>query len=197
MLDRMGSPTAFVRGSTPRSLRRIFSGFRHRYATGGELADLLLGAKRMTQEYGSMQAGFFEGFREEDETVIPALTAFTDKLSAGFREECNSLLPSPRRGSACKRLNLFLRWMVRRDEVDPGGWDEVPASKLLVPLDVHMYRSSVALGLTRRKSADLRTALEVTEGFRRICPEDPVRYDFTLTRLGIGEGRQRRSRCTQ
>ena len=75
--------------------------------------------------------------------------------------------------------------MVRRDEVDPGGWDEVRPARLIVPLDTHQYRLCTALGFTRRKSADLRTALEITEAFRRIAPEDPVRYDFSLTRAGI------------
>ena len=95
------------------------------------------------------------------------------------------LLPFPEKGSACKRLNLFLRWMVRKDRVDPGGWDGVPASKLIVPLDTHMYGITRGLGFTERKSADLRTAIEATAAFRKIAPRDPVRYDFALTRPGI------------
>jgi uncharacterized protein (TIGR02757 family) len=77
--------------------------------------------------------------------------------------------------------------MARRDEVDPGGWVDVPASKLIVPIDTHMHRVSLLLGLTRRKQADMRTAIEITEGFRAITPEDPVKYDFALTRFGIRE----------
>ncbi len=95
------------------------------------------------------------------------------------------LLPSPGKGSACKRLNLFLRWMVRSDDVDPGGWSGVDAGKLIVPLDTHMHRMGLEVGLTRRKQADMQAALEVTRAFRTIAPEDPVRYDFALTRLGI------------
>jgi uncharacterized protein (TIGR02757 family) len=75
--------------------------------------------------------------------------------------------------------------MVRRDRVDPGGWERVPASKLIVPLDVHMHRISLAMGLTDRKQANMRAALETTAAFRKMMPEDPVRYDFSLTRLGI------------
>ena len=97
----------------------------------------------------------------------------------------NSLLPCPEKGSACKRFHLFLRWMVRNDAVDPGGWDGISASKLIVPLDVHMHRICMRLGLTSRAQADLKTALEVTGRFRAIVPEDPVRYDFALTRIGI------------
>ena len=75
--------------------------------------------------------------------------------------------------------------MVRRDSVDPGGWENIAPSKLIVPLDVHMHRISLALGLTGRKQADLRTACDITGSFRKIMPSDPVRYDFCLTRVGI------------
>ncbi|MBW2545477.1 MAG: TIGR02757 family protein, partial [Deltaproteobacteria bacterium] len=94
-------------------------------------------------------------------------------------------VPLPAKGSACKRLNLFLRWMVRRDDVDPGGWDDIPPSKLVIPLDTHMHRICLAFGFTKRKQADMKTALEITDSFRAIVPDDPVRYDFALTRLGI------------
>ena len=89
------------------------------------------------------------------------------------------------RGSACKRLNLFLRWMIRADGVDPGGWNMISASKLLIPLDVHMHRFSILLGLTERRHADLKTAREITESMKVFSPVDPVKYDFALTRLGI------------
>ena len=75
--------------------------------------------------------------------------------------------------------------MVRQDDVDPGGWANVPLSKLIIPLDTHMHRICSLLHCTRRKQADMRTAIEITQSFREIAPEDPVRYDFALTRLGI------------
>jgi uncharacterized protein (TIGR02757 family) len=75
--------------------------------------------------------------------------------------------------------------MVRSDAVDPGGWDDISPAKLIVPLDVHMHRICMALGMTSRKQADLNTALEITQGFRAFVPEDPVKYDFALTRIGI------------
>jgi len=77
--------------------------------------------------------------------------------------------------------------MVRQDKIDPGGWDLVPVSKLIIPLDTHMHRIGLMFNLTRRRQADMRTALEITHAFRRIAPDDPVRYDFALTRLGIRE----------
>ena len=78
-----------------------------------------------------------------------------------------------------------MRWMVREDNVDPGGWKRVSPSKLCVPLDTHMHRICLLLGLTARKNVDIKTALEITGAFHAIEPDDPVRYDFALTRLGI------------
>jgi len=94
-------------------------------------------------------------------------------------------MPSHTGGSAFKRVNLFLRWMVRKDNIDPGGWEGIPASKLLIPLDTHMARISGILGLTGRKQADMKAVLEVTESLKKINDGDPVRYDFSLTRIGI------------
>ena len=184
-LDRMERPREFLERASPEKLRRAFAGFRHRFTKGEDLAGMLLGAKRAVERHGSLEACFMANLSARDETVIPALGAFVDELTRGARSRCKSFLPSPSAGSACKRLNLFLRWMVRADEVDPGGWGRVPASKLLVPLDTHMHRIGVALGFTRRTQPGLRAALEVTAAFRELAPRDPVRYDFALTRLGI------------
>ena len=96
-------------------------------------------------------------------------------------------MPSHTGGSAFKRLNLFLRWMIRDDRVDPGGWKGITASKLIIPLDTHMHRISLHLGLTERKQADMKTAVEVTESFKNIEKKDPIRYDFSLTRIGINK----------
>jgi uncharacterized protein (TIGR02757 family) len=185
VLDRMDSPYLFLRNSSQDSLLKTFGNFKHRFTTGEELATMLFAIKRTVERYGSLHACFSEGLLETHETVIPALSAFVTELSSVFEGRPRSLLPSPDAGSACKRLNLFLRWMVRRDEVDPGGWDSVDPSKLIVPLDVHMHRICLQLGLTRRKQANLKAACEITDAFSTIEPNDPVRYDFVLTRLGI------------
>jgi uncharacterized protein (TIGR02757 family) len=185
VLDRMKKPRPFIDNASHRSLQRTFAGFRHRYVTGTDLADTLWGVKNAFLHYGSLGACFSAGLRPDHETVLPALTEFVDRLRETSRLPRNFLLPSPRSGSACKRLNLFLRWMVRRDEVDCGGWDDVSPAKLIVPMDVHMHRFGRALRLTSRRQADGRTALEVTAALRQIVPHDPVRYDFALTRLAI------------
>ena len=98
---------------------------------------------------------------------------------------CGILITPPEKGSACKRFNLFLRWMVRCDSVDPGGWKCIDKKDLLVPVDTHMFDIATRLGFTHRRYGDLKAALEITAGFARYCPEDPVKFDFSLTRLGI------------
>jgi uncharacterized protein (TIGR02757 family) len=143
------------------------------------------------EKYGSLLECFLAGWNEEDSTVLPGLDAFVKAFPVKTAGCWGGFLPSPAGGSACKRLNLFMRWMVRQDAVDPGGWGQIPPSKLIVPLDVHMHRIGLNLRLTGRRQADLRTAVEVTQAFKEFAPEDPVRYDFALTRLGIRKGMPR------
>jgi uncharacterized protein (TIGR02757 family) len=186
ILDKLGSsPASYVRRARRRTMTRDFAGFKHRFTTGEDLAWLLENLKRALKRHGSLEACFLSNYDPASPTVLPALARFAEELSACDCPPNGMFLPSPERGSACKRLNLFLRWMVRSDEVDLGVWTRVPASKLIVPLDTHMHRISKQLGLTRRNQADMRTALEITDGFRSLAPADPVRYDFALTRLGI------------
>jgi len=185
VLSVMDRPARFVAESTPSGLASAFRGFKHRFTTGEEVGFMLLGAKRMIEQHGSLEKAFARRVKAGDETVLPALCEFTRELNSSAGVRRSSLVPLASDGSACKRMNLFLRWMVRRDAVDPGGWSSVPASKLIVPLDTHMHRVCVAMGFTRRRQADMKAALEATSSFRELSPQDPVRYDFSLTRLGI------------
>jgi len=186
VLAKLGTrPARYLARAEPSRLRRAMRGFRHRFATGEHVSALLVGAGRLLGRHGSLEGCFRLGLGDEDETVLPALQAFAARLAGAAGAPCGHLLADPARGSACKRLNLMLRWLVRRDRVDPGGWEAISAARLIVPLDTHMHRISLALGATARKSADARAAAEVTRAFRGICPDDPVRYDFALTRLGI------------
>ncbi len=186
VLEPMGAhPAAFVRAATPASLAARYATFIHRFTTGDHLVRLLLALDRVMAAHGSLHACFCACVRRGDETVVPALGRFVALLTDGDDAIGRFLVPSPARGSACKRLNLFLRWMVRQDEVDPGGWKGVPPSMLVVPLDTHMARICRMLDLTRRSQDDLRTALEITRAFGLVAPDDPVRYDFALTRLGM------------
>lgn len=185
VLDRMTKPGKFLKRVSRKNLDDAFLGFKHRFTTGSEMAAMLYGAKLVIERYGSLGNCLAKGVEGGDDTVIPALRRFVGKIDEGANGGAKSLLPDPSRGSACKRLNMYLRWMVRSDDVDPGGWNGICTSKLVVPIDTHMHRICTELGLTKRRAADLKTAVEITEAFRTISRADPVRYDFSLTRLGI------------
>lgn len=185
ILDMMTpSPRLFLKQSTYSSMCEVFKGFKHRFANGDHLVALLQGVKNVTRQYGSLNDCFVHAVSDNDRTVIPALNFFGKALTVG-NSDPGHLIALPEKGSACKRMNLFLRWMVRRDLVDPGGWHGVPASKLIIPLDTHMHKISLKLGFTEKQQANMHTALEITNGFRQIIPDDPVKYDFVLTRFGI------------
>ncbi|HBA86140.1 MAG TPA: TIGR02757 family protein [Verrucomicrobia bacterium] len=178
VLDRMdGSPSEFLRRHNARQLGLMFDGFKHRWTTRANLVALLVNARKLIQQHGSLESGFSERRIITRETLLTAM----DRFGAGFE----GLIARPSDGSACKRFNLFLRWMVRCDAIDPGGWTGISPGALIVPVDTHMHRIALQLRLTRRKTADLKTALEITEAFGRLAPDDPVRYDFSLTRFGI------------
>lgn len=190
-LERMdGSPARFLRDTAPTKIRSRTRGFVHRFTTDDDLARLLIGMKTLLKRYGSLNAAFAGKLSPGDVTVLPALAAFARELNDCGGGERNYLVVSPADGSACKRMNLYLRWMVRRVDVDLGGWRGVDPSMLVVPLDTHMHRLAMRLGATRRKSGDLRTAMEITSAFALLAPDDPVRYDFPLTRMGIYPGAQ-------
>ena len=190
VLSAMGpGPLAFLRDNSDKTIMRTFSGFKHRFTDGRKLASMLVGLKRVVARYGSLEACFYDGMNHNEAHLLGAMSAFVANLRQCAKNSLDHLVPSPVKGSACKRLNLFLRWMVRCDDVDPGGWKGIPPAMLLVPLDVHMHRIAQSMHMTRRKQANMKTVLEITEGFRAIDPSDPVKYDFCLTRLGIrGDG---------
>ena len=109
------------------------------------------------------------------------------------------LFPSPDKGSACKRPNLFLRWMVRTQDVDFGIWDRIPPSKLIIPLDTHIAKIARCIGLTKRTSSDWKTAKEITDSLKKFDPEDPLKYDFALCHHGISglcKGGKSESSCS-
>ncbi len=181
LLGAMGpEPSAFLRDCRSPSDAGNACCFRHRFTPGEEMAAVLFAVASIQRAAGSLQE-VMRGCRGGAQASAMLVEAVLRE--AGL--ERSSMLPHPGLGSACKRLHLMLRWLVRRDEVDPGGWDALPPRDLLVPLDVHMHRAGTLLGMTSRRQADAKTVEEITEGFRRIRPDDPVRYDFSLTRFGI------------
>ena len=187
VLETMGpSPVRFLAEESESAVRKTFREFKHRFTTGEELASLLVALQRVLGRYGSLEACFLHGMDDAGLHCGRGPRTFRSRTwRRRFPLRQHVSLPSPARGSACKRLNLFLlRWMARSDDVDPGVWKGLPASSLIVPLDTHMHRIALSMKLTHRKQADMRTALEITRAFQAIAPDDPVRYDFSLTPTG-------------
>ena len=186
VLDLIGeSPVEFVQSTSKIDMLKLFGGFKYRFTTGTDISLMLFGIKRLLNDYGSIESAFLNGYSAEDENLLPAMSSFVEKIVRDFPDGKTYLLPSPNKGSACKRFNLFLRWMVRSDQVDPGGWNTIPTSKLLIPLDTHMNNICTSTGITKRKNADLKAVIEITEWFKAVNANDPIKYDFALTRFGI------------
>lgn len=181
---RLSSPREAVESLSKAELERLFAGFRYRFVTGGQLAALLFGAGECIRRFGSIEGAFRSVGEPGEGTILPALSRFTVLFGSLAGGDLGLLMPDPARGSACKRLHLYLRWMVRRDEIDPGRW-RLSRAQLMIPVDVHMLRVSQILGLTQRRQPDRAASIEITDALREICPDDPVKYDFAMTRLGI------------
>jgi uncharacterized protein (TIGR02757 family) len=188
LLDRIDPPLEFLLAADRRKLAARLRGFRHRWTDAGQIVDLLWGVRAAVRSHRSLGESFTRGIRAGDENVLPALGRWIAALIDAGGPRAAALLADPARGSACKRLLMYLRWMVRSDRIDPGLWTGVSPARLVVPVDVHMHRIGGILGVTKRRAADLRTALELTAAFREIRPRDPLRYDFSLTRIGIRGG---------
>ena len=197
VLDRMTpSPHAYLSGFRRREATHRFAGFAHRFQKTPELVAFLERIAAAISSYGSLGALFRACYRSTDEDIGPSLTRFVETLRC-HDKVLQYLLSSPRDGSACKRMNLFLRWMVRRTPPDLGIWDFVDPAKLVVPLDTHVHRITTFLGLNRRKSADWKAARSITDRLARFDEADPVRYDFAICRLGILDLCSRRRRKEQ
>lgn len=178
-------PHLFLLEHSPAQIRRCFADFRYRVTPGSQLAGLLIGARTQLLQYGSLHHAFARHVRPDHPTVIPAAGAWVDELTTAAETPLDHLLPHPARGSACKRLMLYLRWMVRNDRVDVGSWCDVSPALLVAPVDTHLFAMARGFNWTQRKQANLATALEITAALRRFAPRDPLRYDFALTRPGI------------
>ena len=175
---------------------KLFSGIKYRFNSEKEIIGLIYSIKSALIEYGSLKNLFYSFYNSGDKNITNALTGFVKyfislDMSAVYDKKGQTVgikqfFPSPAEGSACKRLNLYLRWMVRSDDsVDFGIWNKIPPSKLIIPLDTHMARICTHLGLTHYKTTGWKMAEEITDNLKILDPEDPVKYDFALCHLGI------------
>lgn len=176
-------PSAFLMQASRAEQQKALNGFVYRWTRDTHLLAHLRGWQALQDVEPVWVRLQHSGCRNYREALIPILA----DLRAAGEGDPGHLCPDPSAGSACKRLAMWLRWMVRKDEVDPGMWAEhLDPAKLWVPLDTHMFSIAKRLRLTRRKYPDAEAARRITSAFARICPEDPVRYDFAITRLGMG-----------
>lgn len=189
-LTRIG-PSPARRADDPARLKAALRGWKHRLYTAGDLAALVVGARRLQLQAGSLGRALRERVDQANGALIPGLAAWATAIRqlGGLDRRrtigARHILARPDQGSASKRLMLLLRWMVRpADGVDLGMWPLSP-SDLVIPLDVHLHRLGRNLGLTTKKSASFAAAADVTRELRRIDPNDPVKYDFPLCHLGM------------
>ena len=195
LLAVMGdSPAQFVRQFDAADHRRTIGSITHRWIRGEDLLALLLILRRMLVTSGSIEAFFNEGYDAKTPDIENALESFTSRAldvnldsvyGRATRRNVSYFFPRPSKGSACKRLNLYLRWMVRRDQLDLGVWTTVRSSQLVIPLDTHTIRVGQCLGLTNYRSPGWAMARDITNTLRRFDPIDPVKYDFSLCHISM------------
>lgn len=195
LLRQMGaSPAAFVAELTVPRAAKVLAGFVYRFNLGADLGVLLMGMGGVLRDRGSLEALLVEGLGDGLHAALAGFTAGIRaaaplaalKKKVGPVRGLHHLLPHPLGKGAAKRLNLYLRWMVRGpDAVDFGVWKQVPASRLIIPLDTHVHRIAKLLGFTARNDLSWRTAEEVTAALRLLDANDPVRYDFALCHYGM------------
>jgi uncharacterized protein (TIGR02757 family) len=196
MLAVMGpSPAAFVRGFDPALHRQVFDHLVHRWTNGADFAALIWILHNLIGRHGSIEECFAAGLPAAAVDVGEALQSFSTRaLEIDLTPIYGRSRPQPgvayffsrpSSGGACKRLNLFLRWMVRHDRVDLGVWSKVRPSQLIVPLDTHIIRVGRCLGLTRYRSPGWRMAVEITTSLRRLNADDPAKFDFSMCHIGM------------
>jgi len=188
-------PAQFLKTFTLKKNAARFSGIRYRFNREQDILCFIYLVSETIKQRGSLMELFYSCLDPDAHNMKKALSRFRDCILKtdtspvyggnirpyGLRQ----LFPSPQKGSACKRTNLFLRWMVRKRDIDFGIWDRIPASHLIIPLDTHIARISKCLGLTERSSSDWKTAEEITEALKQFDSDDPLKYDFALCHHGI------------
>lgn len=180
------APADFVRHASERELRQLAT-YVHRTFNGGDLRDFVLALRGLEERFGGI-GSFFETRYEATHDLRPVLADFRREFFAGeHAPRCEKHLSAIERGAACKRLCMYLRWMVRRDDrgVDFGAWTRIPMSALYLPLDLHVGAMGRALGLLTRRQNDWRAVEEISAALRTFDSEDPVRYDFSLFGAGV------------
>lgn len=165
------------------------NGFNYRFAKEEDVAEILKVLSRLYNSGETIQSLFRYGYETTGE-ILGMLKIVTDYFYSNSEHAGDGfffMLANPHKGGAMKRMNMFLRWMVRKSAVDFGIWDFIPKSELLIPLDVHVARISREMGLLKRKSNDFKAVLELTNNLKQFDCDDPIKYDFAIYAKGINE----------
>jgi uncharacterized protein (TIGR02757 family) len=191
LIERMdGAPYDFIMNHQEEDLKR-FLDFKHRTFQPTDTLYFLAFFRDYYTRHHSLEETFAKGLSKEDANVEAALIHFHEQFFSlpDAPQRTRKHVATPKRNSTCKRLNMFLRWMVRNDStgVDFGLWKRISPRQLLIPLDVHVDRIARRLGLLERKQTDWKAVLELTEALRAFDPDDPVKYDFALFGIGVLE----------
>lgn len=184
-------PYEFVNNYTYANGLKIFKDLKHRFYTGKDVAIFFFVLNKIYSNYGSLKYLFLLYYFEEDPNLKNAISFFSQNFldiipeKGSITHGIKFMVPDSLKGSACKRMNLFLRWMVRKDELDFGLWKEIPPSKLVIPVDTHVAKICKQLKLTKRKNVSWLMSEEITERLKKFDSSDPVKYDFAICHIGM------------
>jgi uncharacterized protein (TIGR02757 family) len=187
-------PYKFIINVEKKNLKVKLEGLKHRFYNENDIGIFFLALRKVYDRHSSLKNLFLKNYNENEPNLKSGISAFSKEMLRtalsvnNLKELSNGLkfmFPLPEKGSACKRMNLFLRWMVRKDELDFGLWNDVPAGKLIIPVDTHIAKISRQLKLTSRKVVSWKMAEEITEKLKKYDPADPVKYDFALCHIGM------------
>ncbi|MCK9279828.1 MAG: TIGR02757 family protein [Melioribacteraceae bacterium] len=185
------SPYSYILESSSKKITKDFSVVKHRFFDGQDSVDLVLAIKNIFESYGSLKNLFLLYYFPDATTLKDSIHFFSLSLknmfpkNSGKRRSIEFMFPDPYKGSACKRMNLFLRWMVRSDDLDFGLWHEVSPSQLVIPVDTHIHKVCTQLKLTNQKIANWKMAEEITNNLKKYDKNDSVKYDFAICHIGM------------
>ncbi len=179
------APSEFIKNASAPELRRLQE-FRHRTFNYTDLLYFIEFFRHHYQRHSTLEAAFTMNEAWAMEERLNNFHSYFFSLE-DVPQRTRKHIAAPFRNSSCKRLNMFLRWMVRKSEVDLGLWKNIPAAQLIIPLDVHVARVARHFGLLQRKQTDWQAAIELTGELRKLDKDDPCKYDFSLFALGVLE----------
>lgn len=184
-------PYEFVKNYSYSNGLELFKDFKHRFYNSEDIAKFFYSMNKIYSSYGTLKYLFLLYYFEEDPNLKNSISFLSKSIFKIISEKGNPthgmkfMIPDPLKGSACKRMNLFLRWMIRKDQLDFGLWNEIPPSKLVIPVDTHVAKICKQLKLTKRKNESWLMAEEITEHLKRFDASDPVKYDFAICHIGM------------